>query len=181
MKGPKRKLKIKLSELETAFEHRDPTMEIDYYLDLETGQVLLITGEDKLLLEEVYENYADPETSEVDWPAAYEGLNIQDWQKTALEMADRVEAGSGARYIPIPPTRSYEGYNEMVAFIDTVTNRNLQRSLQRAISGRGAFRNFKNVLSDYPKERERWFEFQDERMRRRILDWLEEIGIELIE
>ena len=37
MDEPKRKLKIKMSDLESAFEHRDPMMEIEYYLDLETG------------------------------------------------------------------------------------------------------------------------------------------------
>ena len=181
MQGPKRKLKIKMSDLESAFEHRDPMMEIEYYLDLETGEVLMITGEDNRLLKEVYENYADPETGEVNWPAANEGLNIRDWQKTAMEEADRVSAGLDTRYIPIPPTRSYEGYTEMVDFIETVSNRNLQRNLQRAISGRGAFRYFKDVLTDYPKERQRWFEFQAERMRQRVQDWLEEKGIELIE
>jgi len=181
MEEPTRKLKIKMSELESAFEHRDPMMEIEYYLDLETGDVLMVTGEVNRLLEKASENYADPETGEVDWPAAYEGLNIPDWQKTALEEAARVEAGYNTRCIPIPSARSYEGYNEMVAFIDTVSDRNLQRNLQRAISGRGAFRYFKDVLSDYPKARQRWFEFQSGRMRQRVLDWLEENGIELIE
>lgn len=181
MEGSKRKLKINLNELESAFEHRDPMMDLEYYLDLESGAVLMVTGEDSRLLEEVNEYYADPETGEVDWPAAYEGLNIQDWQKTTLEEAVQVNSSLDTRYIPIPPTRSYEGYNEMVDFIETVANRNLQRSLQRAISGRGAFRLFRDVLSEYPKERQRWFEFQEGRMRQRVRDWLEENGVELIE
>ncbi len=36
------------------------------------------------------------------------------------------------------------------------------------------------MLADYSRERERWFEFKDDRMRQRILDWLESEGIEAI-
>ena len=41
----------------------------------------------------------------------------------------------------------------------------------------GGFRYFKDVLLDYPAERERWFQFKRERLHLRILDWLEAYGI----
>jgi hypothetical protein len=180
MNQPKRKLKIDMIELESAFEHHDVILGTSYYLDLETGEVLMITGEERRLLEDIYEQYSDPETGEVDWPTILPQLEIPDWQKQYLPVVDRVEASYGTRYFAIPQVESYEGYNEMVAFIGTVSNPRLRARLERAISGRGAFRYFKDVLEDYPKERERWFRFRDERMQRRILDWLEEEGIEPI-
>lgn len=180
MNQAKRKLKINLMDLESAFEHRDFSMEMDYFLDLETGEVVLVTGEQRWLLEEVYEEYADPETGEVDWPTILPELDIPDWQKETLPLADDVEAGFGTRYIRIPQVESYEGYEDMVAFIETVSNPRLQDRLERGIHGRGAFRYFKDVLLDYPNERERWFRFRDERMRQRVLDWLDEEGVEPI-
>jgi hypothetical protein len=57
-----------------------------------------------------------------------------------------------------------------------VLDRRLQERLWRAISGRGAFRHFKDVLDDNP--RKRWFEFKDAQARQRVLDWLAEGGIE---
>lgn len=39
----------------------------------------------------------------------------------------------------------------------------------------------KDVLSNYPDERQRWFDFQSERERRRIVAWLESIGVSPIE
>ena len=39
MNHPKRKLKINMIDLESAFEFHDPTMEFSYFLDLETGEV----------------------------------------------------------------------------------------------------------------------------------------------
>jgi hypothetical protein len=52
--------------------------------------------------------------------------------------------------------------------------------LWEAIRGRGAFGRFKDVLSTHPHERESWFRFKDEQMRRRVLDWLQEEGIQPI-
>lgn len=175
MNQPKRKLKINMIDLESAFEHQDPLMETAYFLDLKTGEVVMTTGEERRLLEDIYEQYG-----EVDWPTILPQLDIPDWQKENLPVVDRVEAGFGKRYMAIPQVESYEGYNDMVAFIGTVSNPRLQSRLERAISGRGAFRYFKDVLLDYPQERERWFRFRDERMHQRVLDWLETENIEPI-
>jgi len=68
----------------------------------------------------------------------------------------------------------------MEEFIATVADWRLRNRLERAIGGRGAFRYFRDVLADYPTERERWFAFKDARVRERVLDWLAEEGIEPI-
>lgn len=57
----------------------------------------------------------------------------------------------------------------------------LANRLERAISGRGAFRYFKDVLLDHPRERERWFAFTDQRLRERVLEWLADEEIEIVE
>ena len=46
-----------------------------------------------------------------------------------------------------------------------------------ALDGKGAFGRFKRVLARYPEERERWFEFSDRRLRARIDEWLESVGV----
>ena len=181
MNDPKHKLKINMMDLESAFENRGELFDFDYFLDLETGEVIMTTGEEDHLLEEIYELYGDPETGKVDWPTVLAQLDIPEWQKEPLILADQIETGFGTRYIRIPYVESREGYYDMVAFIRTVSNSRLKSRLERAISGRGAFRYFKDVLSDYPQERERWFQFRDERMHQRVLDWLESEGIEPIE
>jgi len=101
---------------------------------------------------------------------AFEKEHVPDWQREQLRYADRVEAGSGDHVISIPSEGSYEGYCDMEAFIATVRNRRLQERLERAINGRGAFRYSKDVLLDYPVERERWFQFKREWLHQRILD-----------
>jgi hypothetical protein len=50
----------------------------------------------------------------------------------------------------------------MEAFIVIARSPRLQGQLERAVSRCGAFRYFKDVLLDYPAERERWFQFKRE-------------------
>jgi hypothetical protein len=54
----------------------------------------------------------------------------------------------------------------------------LIEKLEIALDGKGAFRRFKNVISDYPEEEKRWFAFKDKRMREEVIEWLNDLGIE---
>jgi hypothetical protein len=85
---------------------------------------------------------------------------------------------SGSRYIAVPDRDSHEGYRDMEAFIEAVEDDHLRELLEVAIRGRGAFGRFKDVLARYPEAPERWFEFKDDRLRQRMLAWLDSEGIE---
>jgi len=175
-----RKLKIDIEELISAMD--DASYEHSYYLDLETGRILLVTDETRSQLEEIYEAAPNEESGEeFDLESSLERLDLPDWQKDALREADEVEEGFGDRYISIPQVDSNEAYSDMEEFIVTVTNERLQARLWQAIDGRRPFRRFKDVLADYPNEREQWFRFEDDRIRQRVLEWLEDEGIELIQ
>ncbi len=154
----KRKLPIDWSELLLAWETASP--EINYYLDLETGEVVMVTGEAEHYLDEV-----------LDEP-------LEDWMEEMLQQARQVEEGYGTRYVSVPKADSREGYRDMEDFIATVRDQRLQERLERAIAGRGAFRRFKDVLAEYPDERARWFAFKERRNQERALEWLESIGVE---
>jgi hypothetical protein len=176
---PKHKLKVDLAELGFAFE--DASGEIAHHLDLETGQVIAISDDTRRALDAFYEAAWDDEAQAVSPIALADALQQRDlpeWYQEALREAEQIEAGSGTRYLRVPEADSHTAYHDMEAFITTVKNKRLQERLERAISGRGAFRSFKDVLLEYASERERWFKFKDERVRQRVLDWLESEGIE---
>lgn len=142
----KKALKINLDELCEARE--DSSYENEYFLDLETGEILFIS------------DYMD--------------------DKESGELKNRIDEDS-ERYERIPRAESHEGYQDMVDFIATVDNEHLAELLEVATNGKGAFRRFKDVLLNYPEERERWFKFKDERMEERALEWLDDIGVTLPE
>lgn len=178
---PKRKLKVDLRALEWAFE--DASGAATTCLDTETGEIITLTDDIHGTLEDLYAEIGDVDEArwEVAFDEALKGRNLPAWEQNALREADRVEAGFGTRYIRVPTDDSREGYADMEAFIETVRSERLQAQLWRASSGRGAFRYFKDVLADHPRERERWFAFKQARLRERGLHWLDSEGIEAIE
>ncbi len=142
----KKALKINLDELCSAME--DSSYEDEYYLDLETGEILLIS--DYVDLEEIG------------------------------KLKDQIDEDSD-RYERIPKAESHEGYEDMVDFIATVKDERLAELLEVAINGKGAFRRFKDVLLNYPEERDSWFQFKDDRMEEKALEWLDDIDVSLIQ
>jgi Uncharacterised protein family (UPF0158) len=92
---------------------------------------------------------------------------------------DEIDAGLEAgRLIHVEPLGSKVEYRWRKEFAGTVRDARLRDQLEVALDGRGAFRRFKNVLLDFPAERERWFAFRDERLHATAREWLEELGIE---
>jgi hypothetical protein len=96
-----------------------------------------------------------------------------------LHEADAVEDGLGTRFILLPESDS--GASDaaaMQAFLETVTSPRLRERPWTAIRGRGAFRRFKDVLTDSPSERERWAACTADRVRQHSLAWLVDEGFE---
>lgn len=170
-----RQLKINLIDLEAAFQSGDNLFSC--YLDTETGKIIQVSDEQRSLLDRIYESYFDEQAETVDWETAFQEMGLPEWQRNALKEADQVEEGFGSSFTTIPAESSRDGYGDMQAFITTISSLYLQERLERAISGRDAFRYFKDVLLDYPAERERWFQFKQERLKQRMLDWLAMQGI----
>jgi len=174
----KHRLQVDLDELETAFEEHE--FGTNYYLDVLTGDVLAVTDEIRASLEEIYNELsegADPET--VDWPLIVREQGWPGWMAGGLEDAYRVDIGFGSRYIRVPKDESHDGFRDMEEFINTVTQARLRNTLVQAISGKGAFRRFKDTLAYHERERERWFAFKRDRLRARMLAALAAEGIEI--
>ena len=71
---------------------------------------------------------------------------------------------------------SRDGYRDMEWFIDDLDDPQFADLLARAISGRGAFRRFKDTLSDRPDLMTRWHAFSNDRQRGRARSWLAAAG-----
>jgi hypothetical protein len=78
-----------------------------------------------------------------------------------------------ALYLRVEPVSSREQYRWMERFIATVEEGELRDRLVQSIDGKGAFRRFKDVLMNFPVDRERWFAFRSERLRSCMESWLE--------
>jgi Uncharacterised protein family (UPF0158) len=171
-----KRLRIDLGELAYAFEHG--SWEISYYLDTESGEVLLVGEESRRMLDHIYETYGDQERH-VDLDAVLGRRELVEWVKDDLKTAHRIDSGFGSRYLQVPESDSLEGYADMKGFIETVENHAFADKLWSAIQGKGAFRRFKDALAAQPGEEQRWLAFKAEQVRLRIAGWLVSNDIEV--
>jgi hypothetical protein len=107
------------------------------------------------------------------------------WAAPAIEYArdageDVPNFDDEERWLWVHPEGSHAGYADMEHFIATVGDPARAERLNRAIEGKGAFRRFKDTISDWPDEQERWYRFSDERRRGRARAWLSDAGYRAI-
>jgi hypothetical protein len=160
--GILRRLEIDFEEIASLMDELD--LFSRYYLDSLTGETVVIPSE---LME--LESF-DEETI----------VKLPKWERDLVPIVQEIQNESD-RYQPIPRVPSYEIYNLMVAFTETVSDRRLQEKLTIALDGRGAFGRFKRVLGDYPEERERWFDTKLAALSEIIREWLNDLDIEPVQ
>jgi hypothetical protein len=93
------------------------------------------------------------------------------------EMRAKVQTG-GDGFLRVEPAASREQYKWMERFVSHVTDEPLKERLIIAIDGKGAFRRFKDVLLNYPVERERWFTYRSDLLHWHMQKWLEKEQLE---
>jgi Uncharacterised protein family (UPF0158) len=100
------------------------------------------------------------------------------WPKSVIEYAvemgeeDEDESDDRDRWLWVDCEGSRPGYRDMEWFISDIDDPEIQGRLSIAISGRGAFRRFKDTLSRWPDLMTRWFAFSEDRQRGRARAWL---------
>jgi len=93
-----------------------------------------------------------------------------------LETGEEDPDDNPDRWLGVWCEGSRDAYRDMEDFVDTVADGDQADRLSIAISGRGAFRRFKDVLARWPDQLERWYLFSDDRQRGRARAWLAAAG-----
>ncbi len=124
-------------------------------------------------LEEIANALADQTDYEHRWLIDPESGQVLYWTRDGgidgTEPVDLDELSA----IPIDPQPSYVWYQDMVDFVERISDERARRRLGRAIQGRGAFRRFKDGLhDDAPDLMPIWYAFRDVRATRRAVEWL---------
>jgi DNA polymerase III alpha subunit len=97
-----------------------------------------------------------------------------------VELAVEILLDESGRYVRIPERKPSKAYKSMADFIETVEDLALKEKLSLALDGKGAFRRFKSILIDYPKERKRWHGYNAKLMKKEIIEWLKSLGVQTI-
>ena len=171
-------LKINFDEIQKAMEDvaRDT---FDYFLDLETGEVLAFSEE---ILAEVKARLYDSDSEDIGADVEYiefdEDPEIPEWMEDEVELALEILFDTKDRYPRIPERTSSAAYHTMVEFATTIEDAALNERLAAALVGKGAFRKFKDILLDHPRERKSWHGFNSKAVKNETVEWLRSIDVE---
>jgi hypothetical protein len=133
-------MKVQLSEIIDAIDFTDDNTE--YYLDRETGEIVMINDE------------------------------IMD-RSECEELSEQLDEHGFYR---LPSQFDIDDYRTMERFISTLSGSAADK-LSRAISGRGAFRRFKDMVIDLGLS-DQWYKFLDDAHRSVAIRWCEEKDLE---
>jgi hypothetical protein len=98
------------------------------------------------------------------------------WPSDDAFIDDEEDDEDEDRWLYVEATGSRDGYRDMEIFIATVSDPDIVDRLEIAINGKGAFRRFKDVLSRWPEEFQRYYQVSSERQRGRARAWLASEG-----
>jgi hypothetical protein len=101
------------------------------------------------------------------------------WPQSVFEYAEENDWDDNDdpdRWLWVESEGSRPGYRDMEWFTSDIKDPEIADRLEIAISGRGAFRRFKNTLSRWPDLFTRWHAFSEERQRGRARAWLAQEG-----
>jgi hypothetical protein len=127
----------------------------------------------KLDLEEVAGALADQTDYEHRWLIDPETGEILYWTRDGGVDGETPVDLDELDTVPIDPEPSHVWYQDMVDFVEGISDERAGRRLGRAIEGRGAFRRFKDCLhEDFPDLVPFWYAFSDVRAKRRAVEWL---------
>ena len=113
----------------------------------------------------------DLRTGEV-WPAA-----AIEYAQDAGELdADDDDEEDDDRWLSVRCQGSRDGYRDMELFAARIGDTDLGSRLERALTGRGVFRRFRDLLAESPRHLQDWYAFRDERQCGRARSWLASEG-----
>ncbi len=108
-------------------------------------------------------------------PKTYEIVYIDDYIDISPEKKEEIYD----EYISLPSKYYIDEYSMMEEFIETIDEVKLYNQLYIAISGKGAFRRFKDTCINFDIIDD-WYRFRDEKYKELAIEWCKDNNIEYI-
>jgi hypothetical protein len=130
-----------------------------YYLDTNTGEVIMLSDEEFNAVE-------DDEPIE----------NYPEWHRELITLARLVLEDKLGRFVPLPTSFDIHEYSIMERFSRKYPDIGISQELCELIQGRGAFRRFKDAIHEYGIQDE-WYKYKDAALVDIAKEWCEDHGI----
>jgi Uncharacterised protein family (UPF0158) len=101
-----------------------------------------------------------------------------EWEQEAIQLvAEVMDQDNDDDFVPLPSQFDIHEYSIMERFCFTLEDQKIVQDLVRSLSGKGAFRRFKDALHRHCIA-EHWYKFRDEAFREIAREWSEEHRID---
>lgn len=144
-------LPVKLQDVVDAFEEAADFC--SHFLDKRTGEIVMLTDEDR-------------EAAESDAPLS----RYPEWQHQQILKAKEVQESE--HFVQLPDQLQIDEYEVMERFAREYKDQRTSAELLRSIKGKGAFRRFKDTISDLDLWAE-WNAFRANEFKAIAVDWLD--------
>ena len=110
--------------------------------------------------------YIDKETGAIQTTPDFDNWYTDDelWTNVLNELEENWD-----KYVEIERMESHNSFDSMADFAESVDSRELRDSLINALNKKHPFRNFKWVVDNSGKYRQKWFDFKNQR----LIEWVE--------
>ncbi len=146
---------VKIEDIIEGLEFQSNDMKA--FLNLRNGQVITVTDEELLAVE-------DEEPIE----------QFPEWQQDSIRMAQEILEED--YFIPLPSQFDINEYSIIEEFCLDIEDDNIRETIYSSIKGSRAFRRFKEKIRRIGIEEE-WYKYRDEAIKRIAIEWCEENGI----
>lgn len=167
MKQPR----VDFDEVQKAMEDTERDA-FDYFLDTETGDVIILSEDILKRARELLSAAIDDEEQAYEAIEFDEEIDIPDWMEEEIDLALDIFLHDRSRYVRIPERDPGRCHTAMTSFAGQLADGELKDRLLAILDGAGAFRRFKDALAPHAAERKQWYRYNAKCSREEIAGWL---------
>jgi hypothetical protein len=121
------------------------------------------------------EHYLDKKTGNIIMKSYdFDDMEAPGEEVTLSELLER----EPDRFVYVDSMPSHDAYRIMEDFVGSLPDGEEKRLLEKVLSWKKPFSNFKSALYDMEPVRQQWFEFHEKRMWREAQKWIEDSGLD---
>lgn len=155
------KIKVDLEELALSFGFDDEELAKEYF-DRKSGDIINIP---RNVMKAAEGDLAEEE--------------LEEWERELLAVAEAILEDIEDNYLLIPNIPDSYFYNAMVDFTEELVIDEIAKArLKRALSNSQPMREFKSTLGKYSQTQELWYEYEDNKTKEYVMEWLKNNNID---
>jgi hypothetical protein len=135
------------------------------YLDTQAGEIINIPLE----VSEVIENCS-------------EGEELEPWQKDLMEEAHAIYDDNNGRYLSIPTIKSDFSIKLVGDFVnDVIKERQTREEFEKVFVSDNSMSAFRSELFNHPNLLDLWHDYEEQRLKEHIIEWLHAFDIDVVQ